>query len=409
LKTELRARLLTPTDAHHVQWLEDAVLTVEDGRILAVEPYDGRPVDRDLRPDVLLPGFVDSHIHFPQTRAIGSASGPLLAWLQQSIYPEEERFSDATHAAAVARLFCDQLARAGTTLALVYGSVHPSASQLLLEEMDRRGLRAIVGPVLMDDHCPDALKIAPERALPAVADLADKWHGRDAGRLEVAVIPRFALSCSAEMLRGAGQLAQERGLMSSTHLSETEAECQVACDRFRAADYLSIYEDAGLVGDRSVFAHCIHLSDREWDRLAAAGAIVAHCPDSNDFLGSGGMPLDEVLSRQIPLSIGTDVAAGRSFRVPHILASAYDNALRSGHRITPATLLWWGTRGGALALGKDQVGALQAGLEADFLQIRVPAWAETPSQVLASLLFDRTAPPPVRTWIRGRLVAGNPL
>ena len=408
MQTELRARVLTPLDAENVRWIEDAVLTVDHGTIAHVGPYDGRPVTRDLRPDVLLPGFVDSHIHFPQTRAIGSASGPLLSWLRKTIYPEETRFADAGYATTVAREFCDQLVAAGTTLSLVFGSVHAEASDILLQEMDRRGLRGIVGPVLMDDDCPDALRVPPDRALPALEALAERWHGHD-GRLQIAAIPRFALSCSTEMLRGAGRIARERGLWCSTHLSESTAECATARSRFNAPDYLSIYEDTGLLTSRSVFAHCIHLSQSEWDRLDRAGAVISHCPDSNDFLGSGGMPLQEVARRSIPLSIGTDVAAGRSFRIPHILASAYDNALRTGHPVSPSTLLWWGTRGGAIALGHDRLGALEADLEADFIQIRVPQWVDTAPGVLASVLFDRGAPPPVRTWVRGQRVFGPPL
>ena len=408
MKTVLRARALTPTGPDTVAWFGDAVITVIDGVIETLEDYDGRPVDADLRPDVLLPGFVDSHLHFPQSRIIGSASGPLLQWLEKTTFPEEERFGDTAHAAVVAKYFCDQLTRSGTTLAMVYGSVHPAASDTLLSEMHGRGLRGIVGPVLMDDNCPEALKIPVDRALPALNELADRWHGKD-GLLQVAAIPRFALSCTREMLLGAGDLARARGLWATTHLAENPAECEVAKQMFGTADYLAIYEEAGLVTDRSVFAHCIHLSDGEWDRFAEAGAVVAHCPDSNDFLGSGGMPLSAVQSRGIPISIGTDVAAGRSFRVPHILASAYDNSLRDEHPVQPARLLWWGTRGGALALGHPQVGALEPGLEADLVQIQVPEWVEDAAGVMASLIFDRGAPPPIRTWIRGRQVAGPPL
>ncbi len=406
-KMVFRARVLTPTGPDAIRWIDDAVLTVKDGVIDHLGPYDGRAVDADLRPDVLLPGFVDSHIHFPQARLIGSASGSLLEWLERSAYPEEQRFGDPAHASTVAGFFCDQLAAAGTTLAMVYGSVHPEAADLLLHEMQRRGQRGIVGPVLMDDNCPEALQLPADRALPALEELASKWHGR--GLLSVAAIPRFALSCSREMLHGAGQLANRLGLWTTTHLAENPEECAAATTRFGGPDYLSIYEEAGLVSDRSVFAHCIHMSDDEWDRFAAAGAVVAHCPDSNDFLGSGGMAISGVLKRAITMSIGTDVAAGRSFRIPHILASAYDNSLRARHPVSVERLLWWGTRGGALALGHDQVGSLEPGLEADLIQIRAPEWAEDAQGVLASVIFDRGAPPPVRTWIKGKRVAGTPV
>jgi len=202
----------------------------------------------------------------------------------------------------------------------------------------------------------------------------------------------------------AGELAQRRNLWVSTHLAENVAECQEAERRFGAVDYLSIYEDAGLVHDKSVFAHCIHLSDGAWGRLADAGAIVAHCPDSNAFLGSGNMPTSAVLDRNIPMVIGTDVAAGRSFRVPRILSSAYDNALATGLSVSPATLLWWGTRTGAVALGQDHLGAVLTGFDADMILVDVPDWIEDADGVLAWTLFWADAPWPRKTWVRGRMV-----
>lgn len=399
----LRCRALDPAAPDAVRWLSDAVLDVRDGRIHALGPYDGQPVDEDLRPWVIAPGFVDAHLHFPQTRIVGAASGPLLDWLARSTFPEEERFADPTHAARVARVFCERLAAAGTTLSMVYGSVHASSADALFTALDRAGLRAIAGPVLMDANSPAALTIPAGRALADLADLADRWDGHDDGRLRVAVIPRFALSCSREMLAGAGRLAAERGLWVTTHLSENLEECRVARELFDAPDYLSIYEDAGLLHDRSVYAHCIHLSESEWDRFAAAGAVVAHCPDSNDFLGSGGMPIGAVRGRGIPVALGTDIAAGRTFRVPRIASSAYDNALRQGVSVDPRALFWLATRGGALALGEPRVGALTPGLDADLVALDVPDWAEREDEVLGWVLFDHDARPR-RTWVRGQVV-----
>jgi guanine deaminase len=318
-----------------------------------VAPYDGRPVDEDLRPGVLLPGFVDAHVHFPQTRIVGRASGPLLDWLDRATFPEEARFADPAHAERVAATFCSRLAAAGTTLAMVYSSVHPRTADLLFQTLDRVGLEAIAGPVLMDEHCPEALRLPASEALPALADLADRWHG---------------------------------------------------VERFGTRDYLEVYEQAGLVHDRCVLAHCIHLSGSEWDRLAAAGAVVGHCPDSNDFLGSGGMPVPEVLDRAMKVAIGTDIAAGRSFRVPRILSSAYDNGLRQGVPLSEARLLWWGTRGGALALGRPSAGVLAPGFDANLCLFEPPDPADDAEAVLASLLFDHDAPRMRRTWVRGRLV-----
>ena len=377
------------------------------GRLLEVAPWDGRPSAdvEDLRAaGVLLPGFVDTHLHFPQTRVIGSASGPLLEWLARSVFPEEARFAERTHAEAVAEVFCTRLAAAGTTLSMVYGSVHAEAADVLFGALDRHGLRAFAGPVLMDEDSPAALTLTADRALPALEALAERWDGHDGGRLRVAVIPRFALSCSLEMMRGAGELAARRGLTVTTHLAETLAECALVRERFGADDYMSVYADTGLLVPGAVFAHCIHLSDREWRHLIDADAVVSHCPDSNYFLGSGNMPVDEVLKLGARLGVGTDVAAGRTFRIPGVLSSAYDNARQRSADVTPADLLWWGTRGGAQALGVDHVGLLEAGYEADMTLWPVHGWADDADAVLAHVLFDRDAGPASRTWVRGREV-----
>jgi guanine deaminase len=388
-----------------MRWIDDAVVVVDDGRFVEVGPYDGRPVHQDLRPGVLLPGFVDSHVHFPQTRIIGSASGPLLPWLERSTFPEESRFADGAHASAVAAEFAERMTAAGTTLSMVYSSVHPDACHALFEVFAARGLRTIAGPVLMDAHSPEQLLLPPEAALPALEQLVRDWHGHD-DRLAVAVVPRFALSCTEAMMRGAAELANEHGLWVTTHLSENLDEVRIATERFGADDYLEVYERFGLVHARSVYAHCIHLSDDEWDRFAEAGAVVAHCPDSNDFLGSGGMPVGAVLDRGIPLSLGTDVAAGRTFQVPRIASSAYDNGLRVGRPLSLARLLYTATRGGALALDHAHVGAIEEGLEADMVLVEVPWWTADAEQALSSVFFDHDRPLPKAVWVRGQLVAG---
>ena len=284
---------------------------------------------------------------------------------------------------------------------MVYGSVHPQATDQLLSEMSQRGMRCIAGPVLMDEHCPEALQLPTPLAIDALSKLVDTWHGHD-DRLHVGVIPRFALCCSRTLLTQAGEFAQRHDLSVSTHLSENTDECEIARQRFNARDYLSIYEDCGLLHERSVMAHCIHLSSSEWERFAAAGATVAHCPDSNAFLGSGGMPLEPIASHGIAVAMGTDVGAGRSFRIPHMLSRAYDNAVNQNQSLSLSQLLWWGTRAGALALGHSEVGALTVGLEADLACIDVPDWIESPEQVLSWIFYYADAPSVQRTWVRGK-------
>jgi guanine deaminase len=406
MSTLYRCRILTPTSPDTVAFFDDALLEIDDeGRIATVAPFDGRMVHDDLRPAVLLPGFVDAHVHFPQTRIVGSASGPLLEWLDKSTFPEEQRFADGAHAMEVAEEFASRLAAAGTTLAMVYSSVHPDACHALFDALDRHGLRAIAGPVLMDEHSPDALTLPVGKAMEGLKGLVRAWHGHD-DRFQVAVIPRFALSCSMEMMQAGAALAAKHGLWVSTHLSENPVECRVACERFGTEDYLAVYEQAGLLHDKAVFAHCIHLSDDEWNRFAAAGAVVAHCPDSNAFLGSGAMPIDAVDARGVPVAMGSDIAAGRSFQIPRALSHAYDNGLRRQHPLSLERLLWLGTRGGALALGHPHVGAIEVGLEADLVLYEVPWWAADANGVLSAVFFDHDRPGPIGTWVRGRRVHG---
>ncbi|MBN2797641.1 MAG: guanine deaminase [Deltaproteobacteria bacterium] len=398
--TTYRARVLTPLGPDELRYYDDAIVEIEGGTILAVRAWAGEAVDEDLRPGVLTPGFVDAHVHYAQTRIIGAAAGPLLEWLETATFPEEARFADLDHAQRVASVFARSLAAAGTTLAMAWGSVHPHATDALFQIAEARGQRMMAGPVLMNDHSPADLTWEAHRSLGALDDLASRWQGRG-GLMEVVVLPRFALSCTRELMAAAGALAADRGLWVSTHLSENPVEVQIAKERFGAPDYLSIYQDAGLVHEKSVYAHCIHLSDDEWGRLAAAGAVVAHCPDSNAFLGSGHMPTATVLERGIPLAVGTDVAAGRSFRVPHTLSAAWDNARAQGMMPTVAQLFWWGTRGGALALGHGELGALQPGLEADMALFEVPPWVEGGRDTARWMLFTLDGPGAMRTWVRG--------
>ena len=402
--TSFRCRLLTPISSTAVHYEPDAFLSIEGGRIQSVAPYTGQKFDEDLGSGLLTPGFVDAHLHFPQTRIVGAASGPLLDWLERSVFPEESRFRDAAYAERTAELFAQRLAASGTTLAFVYGSSHHVSTDRLFSVLSDRGLRAIAGPVLMDEACPEALRVPVEEAMDAMEALVERWHGHDEDRLQVAVIPRFALSCTPRLMRAAGAFAQRYGLRVSTHLSENLEECRLVRERFEGANYVTVYEDLGLLQPGAIFAHGIHLSPGELDRLSAASAVVAHCPDSNAFLGSGGMPLDAMRAHDVTLAVGTDVAAGRSFRVTHTLSAAYDNARRQGADLSPAELLWWGTRGGAEALGVSNVGLLAPGTEADMVLHDIPEEDDTLDRALGSLLFRLDGPEVLRTWVRGREV-----
>jgi guanine deaminase len=231
----------------------------------------------------------------------------------------------------VAGEFTDALIAQGTTSAAIFSSSHPGATDELFMALDRRGLRALSGLTLMDRGMPGAPVLDAPTALAACDDLRRRWHGHDAGRLRVAMVPRFALSCSPELLTAAGAMARQHELFVHTHISENHDEIRATLDAFPGAtDYLDVYERHGLVGERTLLAHAIWLSGGEWDRVARLGAAIAHCPDSNFFLGSGCMPLRDPLARGCRVGLGTDMGAGRTFSMRRVASSAYDASLITG-------------------------------------------------------------------------------
>lgn len=401
-----RGRLFTPLAAGGVRSLDDALLVVEGGRVARVEAFDraafAGPV-LDLRPAIILPGFVEAHAHYPQTRVIGRASGPLLEWLDHTVFPEEARFRDGAYARAVAAELMVHLASSGTTTACLFSSSSEEATGALFEALDASGLRAQAGITLMDQRCPEALRVPREEAMAACARLADRWHGHDGGRLGFAVTPRFALSCSRRLMEDAARFAGDRGLLVQTHVAENPAEgAAVLAEHTFADDYLGVYDAVGLLGERTILAHAIHLSTAEWDLVAERRATIAHCPDSNFFLGSGRMRLTEARGRGVRVGLGSDVAAGRSFDLRRAMAYAYDNALCLGDRVGPAELLTLATLGGARALGLDAVtGSLEPGKDADFIALDLPAHATTAEDALALVAFSDHGRV-IRAFVRGR-------
>ncbi|MGK4007078.1 guanine deaminase [Sorangium sp. So ce1036] len=414
-----RGRLLTPAAAPadgagspgaKVRYLDDALLVVGgDGRVVRVAPFApgafAGPV-LDLRPAVLMPGFIDAHVHFPQTRIIGSASGPLLQWLERSVFPEEARFRDDGYAALVAGEFTGRLLASGTTTCVVFSSSDAAATDRLFRALQRAGLRGIAGLTLMDQRCPAELCVPRDEAIAAARDLAQRWHGEGSGLLEFAITPRFAPTCSRALMEAAARLAADHGLLVQTHVAETPAEGEAALREHPwARDYIDIYDRVGLLTGRAVLAHGIHLSPREWDRIAAAGAALVHCPDSNFFLGSGRMRLAEARARAVPVALGSDVGAGRSFDMRRSMSSAFDNALCLGDRVTPAELFVTATQGAADAIGLGRViGGLDPGKEADFLAIRLPEYVHGEAETLQHLVFAPEAAAIQRVFVRGKLV-----
>jgi len=408
--------------------LPDARVEVDAaGRLASVAAWEGAPGEViDLRPWLLMPGLVDLHAHLPQLPNAGVGAGlDLLTWLERYIFPLEREFDVAT-AEEVAPAAFRAFARAGTTTVVAYGALWADSLDACFQAAEAHGIRAVIGKVMMDrlsyDTDRDPREVL-ELSLRQSTELCARWHGRDDGRLLYAFTPRFAVSCSAEMLAASARAAKEAGAYWQTHLSEDRGEIAEVSRLFPdATDYTDVYDRAGGLGRRAILAHAIHLSEREVARLAQAGAVVVHCPSSNLFLASGAMPLARYLSAGIRIGLGSDVAAGPDAPLFSVMrAGAYtQNALRSAGLtdappLAPADWLRLGTLAGAQALGlDDRIGSLEAGKEADLIAVDpsltlplegVGARAhDGPDEVLSRLIF-RAHPAMVRgAWVRGRLL-----
>jgi guanine deaminase len=426
----LRARILTPLIAGGTRFEPDGLLEVDpSGRITFVGPASGRASAAasalDMRPWVVLPGMVDLHAHLPQVPNAGLGAGmDLLAWLERYIFPLERAF-DVSTAERIAPAAWRAFAAAGTTTALAYGAVYEASLDATFRAAEAHGIRAIVGKVMMDrvtyDSTIDPTTILA-RSLAESARLIDRWHGAAGGRLRYAVTPRFAVSCTADMLRESAALAAATGTYWQTHVSEDQGEIAEVARLFpEALDYVDVYDRAGGLGTRTVLAHAVHLSDRELVRLVETRTRVAHCPISNLFLASGVMPLRRYLDAGLSVGLGSDVAGGPDLSIFRVMQVGFyaGNArrvagLESGPVLGPLEWLRLGTLGGAEALGLgDVVGSLEVGKEADLIAVDpsyaapIPGVSDDDPEDLASRLIFRAHPDMVRAaWVRGRRLEG---
>lgn len=389
--------LADPAVAGDAAWeyFADGLLVVADGKVVAVGDYTDLMSSKsasnsiadcvvvDYRDKLIVPGFIDTHIHYPQTDMIGAYGAQLLDWLETYTFPEEAKFADESHARDVAERFLNELMRNGTTTALVFGTVHPQSVDAFFQAAQQRHLRMIAGKVLMDRNAPENLRDTAEQGYTESKALIQRWHGKD--RLLYAVTPRFAPTSSREQLDKAGELLQEfPNVYLHTHLAENEAEIAWVAELFpESENYLDVYEHSGLLGQRSVFAHGVHLCDSSCERLAATNSVVAHCPTSNLFLGSGLFPLRRLQQHGVRVGLGTDVGAGTSFSMLQTMGEAYKVQQLQGESLPALEALYLATLGGAKALSLDHcIGNFKAGKEADFVVLDLAA---TP------LLASRTA------------------
>ncbi|MBY4837011.1 guanine deaminase [Pantoea sp. DY-15] len=360
--------------AANARYLEDGLLTLRDGKVVSLESWqiaEGR-VDltrvTDLRGKLIVPGFIDTHIHYPQTEMIGAFGEQLLEWLNQYTFPVESQYHCPDHAAKMSAFFLHQLLSNGTTTALVFGTVHKQSVDSLFSAAQQLDMRLIAGKVMMDRNAPEYLTETPEESYQHTRELIERWHQR--GRLSYALTPRFAPTSSPELLDKVRQLREEfPDVWMHTHLSENPQEIAWVKALFpERAGYLDVYHHHQLTGKRSVFAHCLHLEDQEWQCLHDTDSSIAFCPTSNLFLGSGLFNIKRCWQQGVRMGIGTDVGAGTTFNLLQTLGEAYKVGQLQQYKLSACEAFYHATLGGAHALDLDDViGNFNPGKEADFV------------------------------------------
>jgi guanine deaminase len=376
-----RARLLDFTGepmegegSSSIRYVEDGGLAVYGGLITARGDFadvrkalpDAEVVDH--RPHLILPGFIDTHLHFPQMQVVGSYAGALLEWLNKYTFVEEQKFKDVSHAERIARCFFDELTNHGTTTAVAYCSIHKESAEAFFAESERRNMRNAAGKVMMDRNAPPGLLDTAQSGYEDTKALIKKWHGR--GRQVYAISPRFAITSTPEQLEASGTLAREYpDCLVQTHLSENHAEIAYACELYPGAlDYTDIYARYGLLGPKSLFGHCIHLSDREAGAMAESGSVAVFCPTSNLFLGSGLFDMARLRASNVRVAVATDIGGGTSYSMLRTLDEAYKVLNLQGQRYHPLRSFYQMTLGNADALSMaDKIGTLEVGSEADLV------------------------------------------
>lgn len=405
----------------HLRFIKDGLLIIRDGRVEWFgnweEGHHQIPDSirvRDYSGKMIVPGFVDTHIHYPQCEMVGAYGEQLLDWLNKHTFPAEKRYNVLEYAREMSAFFIKQLLRNGTTTALVFGTVHPESVEALFESARHINMRMIAGKVMMDRNAPDYLLDTAESSYSQTKALIERWHNN--GRLLYAITPRFAPTSSPEQLEMVQRLRQEYpDVYLHTHLSENKDEVAWVKALYpEHKNYLDVYHHYGMTGRKSVFAHCVHLEDAEWDCLHQTQSSIAFCPTSNLYLGSGLFNLPNAWRKKVRVGMGTDIGAGTTFNMLQTLNEAYKIMQLQGYRLSAYEAFYLATLGGADALGlADTIGNFNLGKEADFVVLEPTA---TPLQqlrydnsktlmdklfVMMTLGDDRSI---YRTYVDGRLV-----
>lgn len=393
----LSGSLLVPSGPSSVH-LTPGTVVVEGERITQVRVGAVSPSPSQGGEDsLILPGFVDTHLHLPQFDSIGIDGLELLDWLESAVFPAEMRWADPDFARDMTRRVADELYSFGTTGIAAYATSHAESAQAAIGVLGEVGMAGYVGMVLMDQNAPGGLLV------PASAGLSQASSLRGHGRISPAVTPRFAVSCSRQLLEGAGVLAARTNWLVQTHLAETRRECELVRRLHGAVTYTDLYRECGLLTPRTILGHGIWLDDEQRAKIGTAGSAIAHCPTANRFLDAGVMKRYEAIRAGVSVPLGTDIGAGPDRSMVRVARAAMDAAKQAGGPVPDAAELWHQiTAGNARAIGLRDTGVLEQGAFADLLVIRPSVrWAES-RDPLGMLLYawdDR--------WLRSTYSAGR--
>lgn len=410
----LTGAIASPRSRESMDWWPDGALVVDQkGSFAYVGQRDSLPEQYHALPQqqidgLIFPGFIDAHVHLPQLDCRGKFGETLMEWLHDFIYPAEQRFENENIARNTAQRFFRALIETGTTTAMVFGTSHERATHIAFEEAEHCGLRIIMGSMLMDRNAPQALCVEASQAQYAMERLIERWH-LATPLLRYAVSPRFAPACSPELLRMAGDTARRHSLHVQTHFNESPGEIASVRALFPEAEsYADVYEASGLLGPNTILGHSVHTDVRQLQQIAATSTAVAHCPDSNLFLGSGRFPLEAHLEHGIRIALGSDVGAGTTLSMLSVMRSMSHAQGKSLHPFLP---LYHATLGAAEALGLDnETGSLTAGKSADLITISLspePGANEAfisgnPIDIASALLYSTSEEHIQRLWVRGK-------
>ena len=379
--------IVNPISPEEIQFLPKQVISIEESKISAITSlpeFQGR-IDEDRSNEYALPGFIDLHTHLSQYYIRGLYEPALLPWLNKYVFPEEERSKNIEYAEKLSRDFFSAMLKAGTTTCVIYTAPFFSACDMAFEIAKETGIRALIGMTMMDMNCPENLPQNSHKTLEESILLYEKWHGKNA-KLDYIFTPRFAPTCSLELMKEVAKYAIEHNAWIQTHLSENKEEIEMVKEIFGFKNYTEVYQKAGLLTQHSIFAHCIHLGDEEIKMLAENKCKIAHCPDSNFFLKSGEFPLQKIEEAGIEYGLGSDVGAGTSLNM--LYHTKMMNYRQSDYPVLPAKALYHITLGSAKLLGVDEIiGSLEIGKEADIVFLKPPLNYPLKNNGISQLVF----------------------